>query len=377
MSSRATVRRCGTTVAFALAALAAHGAEVSPADAEARAVRLYDAGDYAGAREILEGMYREGSLDGPSLYRLAFARGVAGDVQGKSQAEQQAVLALESAYAAGADLEVAFYLANAYRNSGRSADALRIASETTAAYDRGERPSPTDPLDRFRLGKLYEDQRRTDASARWYGLAVEAMDREPSNFVGYRRWAHRHLGDVAFAADDFAGAMAHYAAVTGIPGAVPEDWDRQAVAAGRLGRWEEAGRAWRAAESADPSRADRARYCRRLAGMAVALGALPSALGDGRSFRDLSKEDLEGVLKDRAAVVESTLASIRPDETLTDEARAQLQKVLDDAKPVFTAAGLEYALRGLPIRETAFVGGYAPLIFQSSKWMVPEDAPAE
>jgi hypothetical protein len=38
---------------------------------------------------------------------------------------------------------------------------------------------------------------------------------------------------------------------------------------------------------------------------------------------------------------------------------------------VFVAAALEYALRNLPLRETAFQAGYAPLIFHRSRWQLP------
>ena len=49
----------------------------------------------------------------------------------------------------------------------------------------------------------------------------------------------------------------------------------------------------------------------------------------------------------------------------------QLQDGIDEARPVFLGAALEYVLRGFPIRETAFFGGYAPLIFHSDKWRLP------
>ena len=40
---------------------------------------------------------------------------------------------------------------------------------------------------------------------------------------------------------------------------------------------------------------------------------------------------------------------------------------------LFVAAGLEYALRGYGIRETAFREGYAVLIFQDRAWELPPD----
>ena len=43
-------------------------------------------------------------------------------------------------------------------------------------------------------------------------------------------------------------------------------------------------------------------------------------------------------------------------------------------KGVFVAAALEYAVRGHGIREAAFFGGYAPLVFQRSAWKIYVDA---
>lgn len=359
-------------MASAVLAVACPAWAATDEDRAVIAVQRYDSGDYAGARELLEALHAEGRLDGPMLYRLAFSRGATGDLEGRAQAEAEALARLETAHAAaGSDLEVAFYLANAYRNAGRSGDALRVASQTTSAFDRGDHARPSDPTDQFRLGKLYEDQGLTDRSTRWYTEALAVMDREPDRYAGYRRWGHRHIGDVAFGAADYGRAAAEYRAAAETRGATADDWDRAAVAAGRLGRWSEAEQAWRTAETLDPAKADRARYCRRLAAIAVELGSLPLVAPDGRAYRELSRDDLERLMKEQAQAVDAALAELRPDESIPPEMAQGLQARLDASKPVFVAAALEYALRGLPIRETAFVGGYAPLIFQPSRWQVP------
>jgi len=62
-------------------------------------------------------------------------------------------------------------------------------------------------------------------------------------------------------------------------------------------------------------------------------------------------------------------------ESVDDETFAGFKSEVGKAKAVFVAAGLEYALRNLPIRETAFFGGYAPLIFHPQKWSL--DQPGE
>jgi hypothetical protein len=54
----------------------------------------------------------------------------------------------------------------------------------------------------------------------------------------------------------------------------------------------------------------------------------------------------------------------------TDQGQA-LQSKMDAVHGEFVAAALEYAVRGLSLRETAFVGGYAPLVFRASEWNLP------
>jgi hypothetical protein len=63
-------------------------------------------------------------------------------------------------------------------------------------------------------------------------------------------------------------------------------------------------------------------------------------------------------------LAEKAIAARTGDGTDPDEAR----KTLAEIKPVFTAVALEYAYQRHPIRETAFKGGYAPLIFHSDRW---------
>jgi hypothetical protein len=53
----------------------------------------------------------------------------------------------------------------------------------------------------------------------------------------------------------------------------------------------------------------------------------------------------------------------------TDDAvRKQQAQVIATAKPQFVSAAVEYVLRDLPLRETAFSGGWAPLLFQPAEW---------
>lgn len=381
-SAAPTRGRTRTIVATAIACLLACAGSVATADDgdaatddAARAIALYDAGNYAGSLELLERLDAGRTLDGSMLYRLAFARGRVGNTSGAREAAARAIAALESEVAETAkapSLESWFYLSNAYRNERRNADSRRVAKEATDRIDRGDAPKPTGALGMFRLGKLYQDQGRHDEVATWFGRALEAMDREPDRYVGYRRWARRHLGNLAYARSDFAGSVEHFSALVGIEPPAPTDHDLLATAQARLGDFASAVEGWKTAERLDPAKGDRARYCGRLAALALASPAVASKAPDGRSLRELDRETLETLMKAHADVVlnarkeveEATAAG----QSVTEERIAELQTAIDSARPIFVGAALEYALRRYPIRETAFFGGYAPLIFHATRW---------
>ena len=48
--------------------------------------------------------------------------------------------------------------------------------------------------------------------------------------------------------------------------------------------------------------------------------------------------------------------------------RRLMQLLIDGAQSLFVAAAMEYGLRRYGIRETAFLGGYAPMIFHQKLW---------
>jgi tetratricopeptide (TPR) repeat protein len=362
------------TTTFLLAAwLAAAGAVLADeAGARARAIALYDAADYAAALPLLEQVAASGDADGPLLYRLAFARSQSGDRAGAAEAQARALATLEQEYADGGDLETAFYLSNAYRNMRRPEDSRRVAAETTARIEAGQVPVPDDPLDAFRAGKLYEDQGLFEQVVPWYERAVAGMSSSPENHLGYLRWALRMLGNIAYSDGDHATSEARFARLTELDPTSATDWDALASARARLGRWAPAEQAWMEVEKIQPADANRARYCYRLARLAAEIGELPSELPDGRALDTLTKEELEAVLTEQADKVRAVRSEIPEGSSLTDEGRAELQDRLDRARPVFVAAAMEYALRRLPIRETAFFGGYAPLIFKREEWNVPD-----
>jgi tetratricopeptide (TPR) repeat protein len=208
----------------------------------------------------------------------------------------------------------------------------------------------------------------------WYRKALRKFEKEPERYPSYIAWARRYLGDTALRGKDYAAAEASYTALLQVVDATPSDLDRLGSIRALLKRYGGAAEAWREAEKLDPARGDRYRYCWRVARMAESLGSLPETSPSGESFRDLGREALETLMKEQAQVVKDARAELaaaaESKESPPPERLAQLQAAADAARPLFTAAALEYAVRELPIRETAFFGGYAPLIFHQDQWIL-------
>ena len=77
------------------------------------------------------------------------------------------------------------------------------------------------------------------------------------------------------------------------------------------------------------------------------------------------------LMSELANQVKEAGAEAAETESLTEEDRVRLRARFAELEPVFVAAALEYALRGHSIREAAFFGGYAPLIFRAQNWRIP------
>ncbi len=367
-----------TIPALLLAALAAGpgagpgSGGVPETEQTSRAIALYDQGKYAEARPILEALDAGGNADGPLLYRLFFCRAKAGDTAGAKEALERAASALEAEHRARPRLETAFYLANAYQNLDRAAAARSVAAEATAQLESGAWPQPQLAIERFQAGKLHEDQGRTEDAARWYRAALEGFAREGRPYPGPSRWARRYLAQQAFSRADFASAETEYAELVALGEASRTDWIRLATASAKLGHYSSAADAWRQADKADPARGDDPRYASALARLAAGLGSLPASAPDGRPWSRLSRQELEELMLANANRVKEARAKAAPGASPLDaSARAALEKAIAEAKPVFVAAGLEYAVRGLPIRETAFGNNYAPMIFHETQWELP------
>jgi hypothetical protein len=95
---------------------------------------------------------------------------------------------------------------------------------------------------------------------------------------------------------------------------------------------------------------------------------------DGRSWSEVGREELERMLVEQAAAARSVVAASREIDPLPGEQQAEMQGRVDTARALFFSAAAEYAMRGLPIRETAFSSGFAPLIFRKRDWEVGPDA---
>jgi tetratricopeptide (TPR) repeat protein len=348
-----------------------------------RAVRLYDQGNFDEARKTLQELDNARALDGPLLYRLFFCQKAAGHDDEARKALDRARSALEGELAASASLEVAFYLANTYANLGRAADAKRVAHEMTAPIESGSLAAPKSAIALFQIGKLYQDQGRQAEATAFYQKAVDAFDLADGRYVGNARWALRFLGNNAFSRADFAAAERALARLTALEGAEAADWDALAAARARLAMYAPAAEAWKASVKLDPAEADDARYAARLADAAALLAPLPAGAPGGAAFPSMNQADLEAFLKARSEAViasQTRLAeAMRPEKDgmparpSDPKLRAETAASLLETRRLFVAAGLEYAVRGYGIRETAFREGYAVLIFQDRAWELPPD----
>jgi tetratricopeptide (TPR) repeat protein len=338
----------------------------------ATAFELYDQGRYDEARPLLEKMEASGPVDGVLLYRLYYCQRAAEDPAARDTLDRARRL-LEQEWETASGLETPFYLSNAYRNAGQLTDARRVAARTTERVEKGELAKPADGFEMFRLGKLYADQDREAEAVEWYARSLPLLAAGDAGGAAepYVEWAGRYLVERAWEREDYEAA-ARYLELIVTGNASPADLDRLATALSRLERYGEAKSAWQRVEKLKPGDANRARYCWHLAEQADQLGELSPAAPDGRGWGELSKAELEQTMLDQARIVGEAVREVEEaDKRLKKKRHRKLQSGIDEARPIFLGAALEYAFRGYGIRETAFFGGYAPLIFHSDKWKLP------
>jgi tetratricopeptide (TPR) repeat protein len=363
--------------------LAAAPATRAPGDLEpvvVEAIRLYDQGNYEDAKRSLQGLDAAGVADGPLLYRLFFCERATGDEAAARAVLERAAAKLEDELGTSRTLDTSFYLANAYSNLGRTAESQNVARSAIEQIEKKKLAMPDTPIGHFQLGKLYQDAGRAADASTQYAKALAGFDLKEGRYAGNARWALRFIGTTAAGRGAFEESESAFARLIGIGGASPSDWSALAVARVRMGRYGDAAEAWKSGVRLDPAGGDDARYGARFAEVAASIGPLPTADSAGTPFASMPQAALEAAMKDRAA--EARTLHARAAESLSggklDAAlRAELTEKLLQARRLFVAAGLEYAVRRLPIRETAFRDGYAVLVFQDSEWSLPPEAEAE
>jgi hypothetical protein len=168
--------------------------------------------------------------------------------------------------------------------------------------------------------------------------------------------------------EDYSAAEIHLTDLVENSAATADDLDRLAIARVRNGMFREAAEAWSQAVPLSAAQANRSRYCARLASMASRQDGLLETAPSGKAWDDLTREEFEAALKAQAGVVREIKSEAAQAEELSDSQRKEMNQALKAAKHAFVSAGLEFALHGYDIREAAFLGGYAPLVFQASEW---------
>ena len=102
---------------------------------------------------------------------------------------------------------------------------------------------------------------------------------------------------------------------------------------------------------------------------------MPETDGANRPWAEMNGAELEEVIRRQAEIVAeimtSTQAAIEAEQPINAEQRADYQSRVDQARPLFVAAAMEYSLQGNSLREFAFFGGFAQLVFRDRDWRVP------
>jgi len=361
---------CSRRACFCLASLAIGFPGL--ADESADAVQLYERGRYADALPILQKLDQEGRASGPMLYRLYYCQQAGGDAAAARASLARAQEKLEAELVSAPSLEVAFYLANVHSNAGRLSDKARVSLEATSKIEAGDWAEPTDGTAYFQLAKLYADQQNDVEAAMWYAEAVTALEGDNDASPAYAQWASRYLGQQANDEADFDAVDRYYGLLLDQGVATAEELDKLGISRVRLGKYREAGAAWRKAVLANPAQSNHPRYCAALTDRARDLKQVPVEAPDGRPLYDHDRAELEGLLLAAAGKVRDVKTEAAEFEELDREQRKAFQARLDSARAEFVAAGLEYAVRGYPIRETAFQSGYATLVFRPDDWRMPQ-----
>ena len=372
ISVRSTIRNPAALVLLVAATWLPAAAAEAPLD---DAIRLYDAGRYAESKPLLEQLIAAGNADGITHYRLYFCQRATGDpAQQQTLTLARALLEEEVVEAQG--FEIAFYLSNTYANLGLSAEVPRIAAEITARLESNDIEAPTTAVEQFRLGKLYDAQDRNREATPWFERAVDGFEASGDTaFRPYFEWGARWLASRAMDAERFEVAAKQFGRVTAGGNATLDDYDKLGLASLIIGDYRASTKAWQRAVILNPGNADRYRYGSALANLCRVTKDIPISPDGERGWDEMSREELEQMLKQQAQIVRDGKAEAAAIEMLTREQRKSFDARIVAARPLFVGAALEIMRRGINLREAAFFGGYAPLIFHARDWKLPPAAP--
>jgi len=340
------------------------------------AIRLYDAGRYAESKPLLAQVVATGNADGATHYRLYFCQRSTNDPAQRQTLEQARTL-LEKEVAGAQGFESAFYLSNTYSNLGLTEEVSRNATEVTGRFEVGALEAPTSAVEQFRLGKLYADLNKDRSASPWFEKCVDgfAASAVPAHRP-YLEWAARWLGNRAIDEERFEAAAKQLTHLSDGPNATLEEIDKLGLASLMIGDYRAATKAWQRAIRINPGNADRYRYGSGLAELCRQTEEIPISPDGERGWNELSGEELEQILSRQAERVREIKAEAEGIERLTRAQRLSFDAELDEARPLFAGAALESMRRGINLREAAFFGGYAPLIFRVREWRV-KAAPVE
>ena len=357
--------------------LAASWCPVGAADALLEdAIRLYDAGRYSESKPLLEKLVAAGNADGITHYRLYFCQRTSGD-PAQQQTLEQARALLEEEVKVAQGFEAAFYLSNTYANLGLGAEVPRFAAAVTGRFEAEDIKPPTTAVEQFRLGKLYADQERARLAAPWFEKAMDGFEAvDNASFRPYLEWGSRWLGDRAMAEERFEEAAKQFGRVAAVSAnATLEDLDNLGMASLMVGEYRAATKAWQRAVLINPANADRYRYGTGLAELCRVTEDIPISPDDDRGWDELSGEELDQILTQNAAVVREVKTEAEAIDEMTLEQRKAFNARIQAVRPVFVGAALESMRRRINLREAAFFGGYAPLIFHAREWRIKPATP--
>jgi tetratricopeptide (TPR) repeat protein len=357
------------TTAWVLALLCGSIASAGPLD---DAIRLYDAGRYNEARPLLEKLVANGDADGITYYRLFFCQRAGGD-PAQQQTLDRARTLLEKAVESSDGFESAFYLSNTYANLGLSAEVQRLAGDIISRLESKSIDEPTQAVEQFRLGKLYSDQQRDRDAQAWFEKAVDGFHASGDDgYRAYLEWGARWLGNRAMTEERYEDAAKQFSLVGA--SSDHDDLDKLGRANLMVGHYQASSAAWQRAVVINPNNANTYRYGSALAQLSKSSGEIPISPDGTRGWDELAEEEVSQLLTDNAAVAREILAEAEAEETISPEKRKEFNKRLATARSIFVGAALETVRRGLNLREAAFFGGYAPLIFHPRDWAVASPA---